>query len=136
MQTESTEQQQLVPKKHAVSVVWTSFGFNKDDNEQTHIKCNPCRKTVSATKGKTTNLFQHLEHNHVTEYEQCMAQKRKETDRRPATSASIKQVSITQTLTNATKYEKDLRRWKEITDAICYHIEGYGSHSYSGAQWV
>lgn len=51
-----------------------------------------------------------------------MAQKKRETDKHPATTASTKQVSITQAFTNATQYEKDSRRWKEITDAICYYI--------------
>ncbi|XP_051787617.1 E3 SUMO-protein ligase ZBED1-like [Erpetoichthys calabaricus] len=31
-------------------------------------------------------------------------------------------MSITQAFTNATQYEKSSRRWKEITDAICYYI--------------
>lgn len=124
LNTETTEQQeQLVPKKNAVSVIWTHFGFSKDDIEQNEVRCRHCRKTVSTPKGNTTNLFQHLKHNHVTEYEQCMAQKKqKETDQRPATSASVKQMSITQAFTNATQYEKSSRRWKEITDAICYYI--------------
>lgn len=36
--------------------------------------------------------------------------------------AKTTQVSITQAFTNATQYEKDSRRWKEITDAISYYI--------------
>ncbi|XP_051784409.1 E3 SUMO-protein ligase ZBED1-like [Erpetoichthys calabaricus] len=124
LNTDTTEQQeQLVPKKNAVSVIWTHFGFSKDDIEQNEVRCRHCRKTVSTPKGNITNLFQHLKHNHVTEYEQCMAQKKqKETDKRPATSASAKQMSITQAFTNATQYEKSTRKWKEITDTICYYI--------------
>ncbi|GAA6085061.1 zinc finger BED domain-containing protein 1 [Tachysurus ichikawai] len=91
LNTHTTEQQeQLVPKKNAVFVIWTHFGFSKDDIKQNEVRCRHCRKTVSTPKGNTTNLFQHLERNHVTEYEQCMAQKKKETDKRPATSASGK----------------------------------------------
>lgn len=122
--TETTEQQeQLVPKKNAVSVVWTHFGFSKEDIEQNEVKCKHCRETVSTIKGNTSNLFQHLEHSHVTEYEQCMAQKKTEAAAAaPKRPAKTTQVSITQAFTNATQYQKDSRRWKEITDAISYYI--------------
>ena len=61
LNTQTTEQQeQLVSKKNAVFVVWTHFGFGKDDIEQNEVRCRHCRKTVSTPKGNTTNLFQHL----------------------------------------------------------------------------
>ena len=69
------------------------------------------------TKGNTTNLFNHLEHNHITKYEEFMAQKRER-----LTNASTKQLSLTQAFTNAAHNAKDSRRWKEITDAIAYYI--------------
>lgn len=51
---------------------------------RTEIKCKH-GKNVSVTKGNTTNLFQH---NHVTKYEQCTAQKTKMTGKVPPQSSS------------------------------------------------
>jgi len=45
----------------------------KRQNKKSNV--NTAEKTVSMTKGNTNNLFQHLEHSHVTEYEQCIAHK-------------------------------------------------------------
>ncbi len=59
----------------AVCVVWTHFGVSEDDKDQKEVKCKRCGKTVSAAKGDATNSFNHLEHNHVTEYEEFKAKK-------------------------------------------------------------
>ncbi len=52
------------------------------DTEPTHSplwthfdKCKHSGRTVSVAKGNTKNFFNHLGHNHFTEYRECMAQK-------------------------------------------------------------
>lgn len=81
LNTESAEQlEQLIPKKNDMSVVWTHFCFSEDDTDQKIWEMQTLwKKTVSATKDNlpTPNLFQHLEINHFTEHEQCMAQKKR-----------------------------------------------------------
>lgn len=59
------EEETLVNKKNASSIVWQHFGFNKDDIDQKIVKCKLCKKTVASSQGNTTNLFHHLQHNHV-----------------------------------------------------------------------
>ncbi|XP_069800972.1 E3 SUMO-protein ligase ZBED1-like [Dendropsophus ebraccatus] len=120
------EEELLVPKKNSMSVVWTHFGYSKDDIVQKVVICKHCRKPVIASRGNTSNLFHHLEHNHIIQYEQCMAQKNREAvsdqQQRPTTSKPTKQQSIKEAFTNMTNYEKDSKRWKEITEAISYYI--------------
>lgn len=50
-------------------VIWEHFGFRQQDIKQKTVICKHSRKTVLATKGNMTNLFQHLKHIHATEYE-------------------------------------------------------------------
>lgn len=59
--------------------VWTHFGFSEDDTEQKGKKTKKQLKRRNMLKNNfnaqnTTNLFQHLEDNHITEYEQCLTQ--------------------------------------------------------------
>lgn len=105
-----------------MSIVWAHFGFSVEDIEQKEVECKYCRKKVSVSSGNTTNLLNNLQHNHATQYEEYIAQKKRETNRRPTTSASTKQLSLSQAFTNATQYAKDSKRWKEISDAITYYI--------------
>lgn len=68
-----------------MSVVRTHFGFG-ENVEQKEVKCKHCGKTVSVVKGNGNNLFNH---DHVTKYEECKAQKKRDTNKHP--SASTKQ---------------------------------------------
>ncbi len=49
----------LVPKKGYYSEVWVYFGFKPEE----------CSAIVSAPKGNTTNVFNHLKRNHIQQYE-------------------------------------------------------------------
>ena len=66
--THDEEEEELVPKKGATSVVWNFFGFRKSDNEQNVILCKECRATVAAGGGNTSNLFHHLKIKHAKQY--------------------------------------------------------------------
>ena len=58
------ERQPLVDKKKGrtgtSSVVWKHFGFELSDVEQKEIVCKLCRTIVTAARGNTTNLINHL----------------------------------------------------------------------------
>ncbi|KAG2467929.1 OXDD oxidase, partial [Polypterus senegalus] len=45
------EEETLVNKKNASSIVWQHFGFNKDDIDQKIVKCKLCKKTVASSQG-------------------------------------------------------------------------------------
>lgn len=60
--TNGPQSEQLIPKKNALSVIETCFGFREDDIEQDEIKCKHCRYIVSVAKGTTKNLFDQLKH--------------------------------------------------------------------------
>lgn len=57
-------------EKNTVAVVREHFGFRQQDVEQKTVIHEHCRKADSASQGNTTNLFQHLGHVRVTQYEQ------------------------------------------------------------------
>ena len=58
MKTEN--ENDLVPKRKAMSVIWNYFSYKKDDIDQTHVLCDSAVKSVSTTRGNTTNLFEYL----------------------------------------------------------------------------
>ena len=62
--TEATasDDDDLVPKKGATSIVWKWFGYKRSDLQKVPIFCKICEKTVTAKGGNTTNLFHHLKH--------------------------------------------------------------------------
>ncbi|MBN3296944.1 ZBED1 protein, partial [Amia calva] len=62
------------------------------------VLCKSCRKIVAMSRGNTTNLHSHLEHNHRELYEDFK--------------------KFPQTTINQTPYEKMSKRHKELTEAI------------------
>ncbi|XP_025753343.1 zinc finger BED domain-containing protein 1-like [Oreochromis niloticus] len=87
------------------------------------VKCKLCKKTVASSQGNTTNLFHHLQHNHVIQFEDIKkAQSEKRLGGPAKTSSSTRQRSITEAFTSTQLYERTSKRWQEITNAIGYHI--------------
>lgn len=117
---EDTEEATLVSKRNSTSVVWTYFGFRKEDAAQSKVLCRTCLATVATTRGNTTNLFQHLRKHHKAIYDNCMA-------KNPTTSMSSgpstsQQASLTDMFESITPYERDKKRHREITQAIAEFI--------------
>ena len=56
-QEKISENEDLVPKWKATSVIWNYFSYEKDDIDQT---CVLCVASVATTRRNTTNLFDHL----------------------------------------------------------------------------
>ena len=63
------ENEDLVPKRKATSVIWNYFGYKKDDIDQTRVLCWQCFASVATTRGNTTNLFDHLRWYHTAQYD-------------------------------------------------------------------
>ena len=68
-QEKIAENEDLVPKRKAMSVIWDYFGYKKDDIDQTHALCWQCLASVATTRGNTTNFFDHLGQYHTAQYE-------------------------------------------------------------------
>ena len=114
-------QPRLLDKKGKTSsLVWQHFGFEESDEAQAHIMCKMCYNVISAPLGNTTNLFNHLRHNHKVAYDKLgLLKKQKEKTTTPTTSV---QTSISNTLYNAIPYPSNSDRNKQITAAIGYFL--------------
>lgn len=67
------EDEEVVPKRGAVSVVWRFFCLQKSDVNQTTIYCKCCgAKAVVGGGGNTSNLPHHLNRKHVMEHQECV----------------------------------------------------------------
>lgn len=91
----SNEVEELVPKRDSVPVAWDHFGYRKGNKDQSDVLCKHSRKSVVVSEGNRSNLFHHLKHNHITQYNECMA-KKKEADTKctpDESSESQKQLS-------------------------------------------
>lgn len=121
MHSMAASKDELVPKKGTVSsVVWNWFGFVASDSEQTTTYCKVCCKAV-ATKGSSmTNLFQHLKQRHAAEWEKCCSL-RDSQESCPQTPAK-KQSTIADSFSHCVPYDKKMRRWKTLTDAVALHM--------------
>ncbi|XP_077361925.1 E3 SUMO-protein ligase ZBED1-like isoform X2 [Festucalex cinctus] len=116
---ENEESDGIVPKRGAQSVVWRYFGFRKSDYNQKTILCTICLTKVAATGGNTSNLLHHLSRKHVSEYEQCV--KLKFAPFAP-THPAVGQKSLQDALAKGVPYDRESKRWIDITNAITIHL--------------
>lgn len=107
----------LTPKKGNVSSVsWNWFGVVASETEQTAPRCKVCLKAI-ATKGNTNSWLQHIKQRHAPVWERCCSL-RNEQDRGSPSTATKKQPTVLETLTNCMPYDKKGARWKAVTDAV------------------
>ena len=92
--------------------------FNREDTAQKNVKCKLCKKIVVTSQGNTSNLFHHLQYNHVVEFEEVKKARRVQ----EAAKSASRQQSLTEAFANTQKYERTSKRWIEITNAIGYHV--------------
>ena len=116
------EEEQLVKKKGAHSIIWTWFGFKVSDTEQKTVYCKLCKKTVVANGGNTTNLFHHLQRNHVLEYEESQRMRPPQTSSGKKIAVSASQTSLTQAFSRGSPYNKKNQRWNEVTNAVTVYL--------------
>ncbi|XP_040278097.1 E3 SUMO-protein ligase ZBED1-like [Bufo bufo] len=124
---EEEEEEVLIKKTGATSVIWTWFGFKKSDVEQKNIICKVCRATIIAKRGNTTNLFHHLKMKHPLEYQD--SQKLRPPPQTASQSSGKKkggpahqQTDIMKAFSKGTPYDKKNRRWIDITNAITLYL--------------
>ncbi|XP_036940317.1 E3 SUMO-protein ligase ZBED1-like [Acanthopagrus latus] len=116
------DEEPLVPREAAKSTVWSFFGFRASDIDQKDVICKECHRVVSAPKGNTTNLFNHLKTHHKQKYDECMKAKANAGPPNPRQCPAPTQTTITATLHRATPYPSTSQRHAEITDAITFYL--------------
>ncbi|XP_069821004.1 E3 SUMO-protein ligase ZBED1-like [Dendropsophus ebraccatus] len=121
--TSVEEEEVLIRKTGATSVIWTWFGFKESDVEQKNIICKLCRARIIAKMGNTTNLFYHLKTKHVLEYEDSQKLRPPQTPSQSSGNqkggpAPTQQINILKAFSKGIPYDKRNRRWIEITNAI------------------
>lgn len=111
---------ELVTKRKSTAVIWKYFGFMKDDVLQTQVLCKTRRRVVASSRGNTTNLYSHLQHNHKDLYEEVQqaSVSSKNANVMPSPASRSKQTSIQQSFASMTPYEKSSKCHKDITEAI------------------
>lgn len=119
------DEEEVIAKKKSTSVIWKYFGYKRDDVLQKQVLCKSCRTLVATTRGNTTNLHSHLQHNHkdlYQEFQKSSVSKSKTTNVKSSSSKTVQQTSIHQSIASLTPYEKTSKRHKETTEAIARYL--------------
>ena len=66
-----TDEEELVCKRGATSIIWKWFGFQRSDSQQSTVFRRQCKHVVQAKGGNTSNLFHHLKQRHMEKYEEA-----------------------------------------------------------------
>ncbi len=107
--------EEIVNKTGKVSSpVWQFFGYYKSDRSQTNVVCKLCKTVVPAKTGNTTNLMYHISRAHPLEHSRIQ----------PTTSVAATRTSSRPPWrgTASVPYDKESKRYKDITEAVAYHI--------------
>ena len=122
---QETTELNLVPKKNSTSVIWKYFGYEATDTDQNKVICKLCgRDNLQTTDGNTSGLRHHLKKSHEKAYADTLTV---EGPPRKTVSAKVPldQPTVAQAFEKAEKakpYDKNSKRWKEVTDAVAYHL--------------
>ncbi len=110
--------EEIVNKRGKVSSpVWQFFGYYKSERSQINVVCKLCKTVVPAKTGNvnTTNLMYHLSRAHPLEHSPIQ----------PTTSVAAtphKQQTTMERYSASVPYDKESKRYKDITEAVAYHI--------------
>ncbi len=110
--------EEIVNKRGKVSSpVWQFFGYYKSERSQINVVCKLCKTVVPAKTGNvnTTNLMYHLSRAHPLEHSPIQ----------PTTSVAAtphKQQTTMERYSASVPYDKESKRYKDITETVAYHI--------------
>ncbi len=110
--------EEIVNKRGKVSSpVWQFFGYYKSERSQINVVCKLCKTVVPVKTGNvnTTNLMYHLSRAHRLEHSPIQ----------PTTSVAAtphKQQTTMERYSASVPYDKEFKRYKDITEAVAYHI--------------
>ncbi len=106
--------EEIVNKRGKVSSpVWQFFGYYKSERSQTNVVCKLCKTIVPTKTGNvnTTNLMYHLSRAHPLEHSRIQ----------PTTSVAATPHKPWRG-TASVPYDKESKRYKDIMEAVAYHI--------------
>ena len=113
-----------VPKPGSKSTIWEYFTYKQDGNgnliEDDGIFCNICHRSVSAKSGNTSDLMSHLTNNHKSVHAQLKTAKTSSST--AAKQSPPKQRSIEISFGIVQPYQRQSKKWKELTDTITHFI--------------
>ena len=103
------------------SPVWAFFGFENDGNgkpkDRDSPKCCLCLKRVSVKGSNTSNLLAHLRIHHPSKFGEV--DKQRKLQQSPSFSKST-QPCIIDKFEKAKQYERNWKKWKELTDSMTF----------------
>lgn len=94
-----------------------------------HAKCKRCGKNFMCNRSNTSNLWTHLEKNHIDDYVRLVQSKLPKTKKVAASSTTAscqKQTDIRSLFEKSTPYAKDSKEHQDITDSIVNYIAADG----------
>lgn len=121
-----TGEAELVSKPGTKAQVWEFFGLKKANDgsaiDDGNVYCRACRKKVVAKQGNTSNLQSHLRTNHPRIHAQLKGSCRRGEQQTPARPSSSIQPTLAESFDKSKEYDKNGKRWTELTDAVTYFI--------------
>lgn len=87
---------------------------------QKTVICRVCKKSVPTKDGNTTNLFHHLRHKHTVEYDECQKMRETAQGSSHVTRKTPTQTKIAELFTHCTPYDKQSKRWKELSESVAF----------------
>ena len=113
-----------MPKPSSKSTIWEYFSYKQDDDrkliEDDGFFCNICHRSVSAKSGNTSNLMSHLKNSHKSVFAQLKTAKTSSST--AAKQSPPKQRSIETSFGFVQPYQRQSKKWKELTDTITHFI--------------
>ena len=120
----------FLPRPGTKSAIWEYFGLKKDREgkliDDGRVFCNICSRSVSAKSGNTSNLMSHLKNNHKSVHAQLKAKSCTVTKQPPS-----EQPTIETSFGQCQPYQRQSKKWKELTDAITQFIAKDGLPVYT-----
>ena len=113
-----------MPKPGSKSTIWEYFSYKQDGDgnliEDDRIFCNICHCSASAKSENTSNLMSHLTNSHKSVHAQLKTAKTSSST--AAKQPPPKQRSIETSFGIVQPYQRQSKKWKELTDTITHFI--------------
>ena len=118
----ATAQEEIVDRRVKVmSSVLQYYQYFKSDKSQTYVICKLCQVVIPTKSDNMMNLFYHLSCIHPLEYS-SVKQPQSSTSAGTGGTPHKQQQTTMERYLAALPYDKTSKRYKEITNAVAYHL--------------
>ena len=125
MAASSSSGPRIIPKENTVSPVWTYFGLEADAKGKpiSNAICRVCNSKSTTKGGSTSNLFSQKNH-HPMEYANLKeisvaSSKPSRSSHQPSSSS---QPTIMTIMEKVKPYNRDGKKWQDLTDSITFFL--------------